>query len=105
MKQIIAAGRASAAICQGRRGQRSQLCRSYCRADLLAARDPVVGVAGTAVAAGIRYAGMAPNISLVLLREAILGLAAISVQALMPLNARDLVHSGSAIKRIAIHPS
>ena len=49
---------------------------------------------GTAMAAGLRYVAMSPNISLVLVRGAIFGLAAIAVQALMPLIARDLVHGG-----------
>jgi MFS family permease len=49
---------------------------------------------GTAMAAGVRYVAMSPNISLVLLRGAMFGLAAIAVQALMPLIARDLVHGG-----------
>jgi MFS family permease len=49
---------------------------------------------GTAMAAGMRYVAMSPNISLVLLRGAMFGLAAIAVQALMPLIARDLVHGG-----------
>jgi MFS family permease len=42
----------------------------------------------------MRYVAMSPNISLVLLRGAMFGLAAIAVQALMPLIARDLVHGG-----------
>src|SRR3954454_22574892 len=49
---------------------------------------------GTAMAAGLRYVAMSPNISLVLVRGAMFGLAAIAVQALMPLIARDLVHGG-----------
>jgi MFS family permease len=49
---------------------------------------------GTAMAAGIRYVAMSPNISLVLFRGAMFGLAAIAVQALMPLITRDLVHGG-----------
>ncbi|WP_262268854.1 MFS transporter [Microvirga yunnanensis] len=49
---------------------------------------------GTAMAAGLRYVAMSPNISLVLVRGAMFGLAAIAVQALMPLVARDLVHGG-----------
>jgi hypothetical protein len=46
------------------------------------------------MAPGIRYVAMSPNISLVLLRGATFGLAAIAVQALMPLIARDLVRGG-----------
>ncbi|EIM26752.1 MFS transporter [Microvirga lotononidis] len=49
---------------------------------------------GTAMAAGLRYVAMSPSISLVLVRGALFGLAAIAVQALMPLIARDLVHGG-----------
>ncbi|WP_457090828.1 MFS transporter [Microvirga sp. P5_D2] len=49
---------------------------------------------GTAMAAGIRYVAMSPNLGVVLLRGAVFGLAAISVQALMPLIARDLIRGG-----------
>lgn len=49
---------------------------------------------GSAMAAGIRYVAMSPNLSVVLLRGAMFGLAAISVQALMPLIARDLIRGG-----------
>jgi MFS family permease len=49
---------------------------------------------GTAMAAGIRYVAMSPNLGVVLLRGAVFGLAAIAVQALMPLIARDLIHGG-----------
>lgn len=49
---------------------------------------------GSAMAAGIRYVAMSPNIGVVLLRGAVFGLAAIAVQALMPLVARDLIHGG-----------
>ncbi len=49
---------------------------------------------GTAMAAGIRYVAMSPNIGVVLLRGAVFGLAAIAIQALMPLIARDLIHGG-----------
>lgn len=49
---------------------------------------------GAAMAAGIRYVAMSPNIGVVLLRGAVFGLAAISVQALMPLIARDLIRGG-----------
>lgn len=47
-----------------------------------------------AMAAGIRYIVMSPNITVVLLRGAVFGLAAVCVQALMPLIARDLIHGG-----------
>ena len=49
---------------------------------------------GSAMAAGIRYVAMSPNLGVVLLRGAAFGLAAIAVQALMPLIARDLIQGG-----------
>jgi MFS family permease len=49
---------------------------------------------GSAMAAGIRYVAMSPNLSVVLLRGAVFGVAAIAVQALMPLIARDLIKGG-----------
>jgi len=49
---------------------------------------------GTAMAAGIRYVAMSPKIGVVLLRGAVFGLAAIAIQALMPLIARDLISGG-----------
>ncbi|WP_445503772.1 MFS transporter [Microvirga sp. G4-2] len=49
---------------------------------------------GSAMAAGIRYVAMSPNLGVVLLRGAVFGLAAIAVQALMPLVARDLIQGG-----------
>ncbi len=49
---------------------------------------------GTAMAAGIRYVAMSPNLGVVLLRGAVFGLAAVAVQALMPLIARDLIRGG-----------
>lgn len=49
---------------------------------------------GSAMAAGIRYVAMSPNLGVVLLRGAVFGLAAIAVQALMPLIARDLIQGG-----------
>jgi len=49
---------------------------------------------GAAMAAGIRYVAMSPHIGSVLLRGAVFGLAAIAIQALMPLIARDLVQGG-----------
>src|ERR671912_1054740 len=47
---------------------------------------------GSAMAAGVRYVAMSPNLGVVLLRGAVFGLAAIAVQALMPLIARNLIH-------------
>ncbi len=49
---------------------------------------------GSAMAAGIRYVAMSPKIGVVLLRGTAFGLAAISILALMPLVARDLVRGG-----------
>lgn len=49
---------------------------------------------GQAMASGIRYVAMSPNILTVLARGAIFGLAAASAQALMPVVARDLVGGG-----------
>jgi MFS family permease len=49
---------------------------------------------GSAMAAGIRYVAMSPNLNVVLLRGAMFGVAAIAVQALMPLIARDLIQGG-----------
>jgi MFS family permease len=48
----------------------------------------------SAMAAGIRYVAMSPNLSVVLLRGAVFGVAAIAVQALMPLIVRDLIQGG-----------
>jgi MFS family permease len=49
---------------------------------------------GTAMVAGIRYVAMSPNLGVVLLRGAVFGFAAIAVQALMPLIARDIIQGG-----------
>ena len=49
---------------------------------------------GRAMAAGIRYVFMSPRIGVVMLRGAVFGTAGISVQALMPLIARDLIQGG-----------
>jgi MFS family permease len=49
---------------------------------------------GSAMAAGIRYVAMSPSLSVVLLRGAVFGVAAIAVQELMPLIARDLIQGG-----------
>jgi MFS family permease len=49
---------------------------------------------GSAMAAGIRYVAMSPNLSVVLPRGAMFGVAAIPAQALMPLIARDLIQGG-----------
>ena len=49
---------------------------------------------GTAMAAGLRYVAMSPNIRIVLLRGCLFGAAAAALPALMPLVARDLVTGG-----------
>jgi MFS family permease len=49
---------------------------------------------GVAMAAGVRYVAMSPNIRTVLLRAALFGIAASAVPALMPLVARDLIGGG-----------
>ncbi len=49
---------------------------------------------GTAMGAGLRYVAMSPALTTVLARAFAFGLAAIAVQALMPLVARDLVGGG-----------
>ncbi len=48
----------------------------------------------TAMGSGIRYVSMSPHLRIVMLRSALFGFAAIAVQALMPLIARDHVTSG-----------
>lgn len=53
-------------------------------------REPL----GVAMVAGVRYAAMSPPIIAVLARTAMFGLAASSIQALLPLVARDLVSGG-----------
>lgn len=49
---------------------------------------------GTAMTAGLRYVAMSPNIEKVLLRSFVFGFTAISVLALLPLVARDIVQGG-----------
>lgn len=51
---------------------------------------------GPAIAAGLRYVAMSPNIEKVLLRSFIFGFTAISVLALLPLVARDIL-AGDAL--------
>lgn len=52
---------------------------------------------GTAMAAGIRYVAMSPNIRTVLLRSCLFGSAAAAIPALMPVVARDLITGGPLI--------
>lgn len=49
---------------------------------------------GVAMAAGVRYVAMSPNIRIVLLRAALFGIAASAIPALMPLVARTLITGG-----------
>ncbi|WP_323013580.1 MFS transporter [Devosia sp.] len=49
---------------------------------------------GSAMMAGIRYVAMSPHILLVMLRGGIFNFAAISITALLPLTARDLLGGG-----------
>ncbi len=49
---------------------------------------------GSAMAAGLRYVAMSPNIGKVLLRASVFGFTTGSVLALLPLVARDLVQGG-----------
>ncbi len=49
---------------------------------------------GMAMAAGLRYVAMSPNLGKVLLRAFVFGAASIASQALLPLVARDLVSGG-----------
>jgi MFS family permease len=52
---------------------------------------------GTAMTAGLRYVAMSPNIEKVLLRSFVFGLTAISILALLPLVARDLLSGGPLV--------
>ncbi|CTQ31255.1 enterobactin exporter EntS [Jannaschia rubra] len=49
---------------------------------------------GTAMAAGLRYVAMSPNIRIVLARGCVFGAAAAALPALMPVVARDLIAGG-----------
>lgn len=50
---------------------------------------------GSAISAGLRYIAMSPNLIKVLFRSFMFGMAAVSVLALLPLVARDLVKGGA----------
>src|SRR5690606_15860875 len=50
---------------------------------------------GVAMAAGVRYVLLSPNILTVLVRAAVFGLAASAMMALMPLIARDIIRGGA----------
>ncbi|WP_173931918.1 MFS transporter [Chelativorans sp. Marseille-P2723] len=49
---------------------------------------------GPAMSAGLRYVFMSPNVGAILLRSLILGFSTVSIQALLPLVARDLIGGG-----------
>ncbi|MFN4283166.1 MAG: MFS transporter [Alphaproteobacteria bacterium] len=49
---------------------------------------------GAAMGSGIRYVSMSPHLRVVMLRAAIFGFAAVAVQALMPVIARDQISGG-----------
>ena len=55
-----------------------------------------------AMAAGLRYVAMSPNIENVLLRSFVFGFTAISVLALLPLVARDLIQGGPLLYGILL---
>ncbi len=57
---------------------------------------------GTAMTAGLRYVAMSPNIERVLLRSFAFGLTAISILALLPLVARDLLNGGPLVYGIML---
>ena len=52
---------------------------------------------GDAMAAGIRYVAMSPNLRTVMLRAGLFGLAASAVPALMPVIARDVIGGGPLV--------
>ncbi|NLY27713.1 MAG: MFS transporter [Alcaligenaceae bacterium] len=61
------------------------------RAPRLLPREPF----GSAISAGLRYVVMSPNLLKVMFRSFLFGLSAISILALLPLVARDLVQGGA----------
>ncbi|MFZ1469288.1 MAG: MFS transporter [Paracoccaceae bacterium] len=59
-------------------------------------QDPIPREAfGPAVAAGLRYVSMSPNLLTVMARSLIFGFGAVSAMALLPLVARDLLQGGA----------
>lgn len=56
-------------------------------------REPL----GAAIATGLRYVFMSPNIEVILLRSALFGFSGISSQALLPVVARDSLQSGALV--------
>lgn len=52
---------------------------------------------GLAMAAGLRYIAMSPNLEKVLLRGFMFGFSAISIMALLPLISRDILHGGALL--------
>ncbi|MFD1913685.1 MFS transporter [Halodurantibacterium flavum] len=57
---------------------------------------------GPAVAAGLRYVALSPNILRVMLRAGLFGFSAVSILALLPLVVRDLTGGGSFIYGILL---
>ena len=62
------------------------------------AREPFVPALG----AGLRYVAMSPNLMRVMLRGLLFGLGAVSILALLPLIARDLVRGGAFVYGILL---
>jgi MFS family permease len=52
---------------------------------------------GVAMAAGVRYVAMSPNIRIVLIRAGLFGIATSAISALMPVVARDLMRGGPLV--------
>ena len=52
---------------------------------------------GAAIATGLRYVFMSPNIEVILLRGALFGFSGIGAQALLPVVARDSLQSGPLV--------
>ena len=55
-----------------------------------------------ALGAGLRYVAMSPNLMRVMLRGLLFGLGAVSILALLPLIARDLVRGGAFVYGILL---
>ena len=91
---IVAAAGGRRRVC----GECAQLFRADLRPVPVEARSPPRTLPpetlGVAMGAGLRFVAMSPAIRTVLMRGFLFGLAAIAVQALMPLAARDLVQGG-----------
>jgi MFS family permease len=57
---------------------------------------------GAAIATGLRYVFMSPNIEVTLLRAALFGFSGIGIQALLPIVARDSLQSGPLVYGILL---